>query len=722
MPRVSVQVVVDGIAETMAVRQDQTAEDLLRSVVAVRGLDAAPASLCLRHSFSGMWLPESEKLAHIKEGDFLDVKRKEETGQCTVALGGLSGKLAEKSLGGTVPSSIYSKSAKSTTVSYDDPLRSMVPLFTRILGLKGKEELAFKAVVDKDSSTVEVSTEFLNTNFSLRELKIESNAKLLLVPVQLLQEKVTLGSIEHPQREDWLVKSSKKGDSKSTSEKKRWCVLDKHFLYYFSDKKSGSKPNGVIDLEHMIVERNNPECTSITMSKSTVSFMHQPICFVLSMDSESGSQDLEKCLSAYNKHSVNGARTTLFGVALCDLVKEHEMPPAKLSDMVKYLLTDECIKSEGIFRVSGIASIIEGMKRKIDAGLDVNFSGYKDPHSVSGLLKLYLRELPQPLLCYHNYEALVSASEDSEKIHSIVATLPQQHQIVLDLLLELMGAVVENTAYNKMDPQAIATVMTPNILRIQPKEETSDTIMRDSSRCVKVVMKLLEEHQKKNQIEIPAEVQSNSNAQEQTIEIQSKRRTLRLSMGKIPVEGKQNPTLRAVQKGADWRRSLTGIFVQAMYDYKSQGLVNSKEEIDLSFSKGNTMMLIEERTSGWMKVNSNGVQGLVPANYFMRVEQSSELGVPMPDTTYEEVKPLLRAPSKSMLPAPVASLESPSRASQEVQPIASIVEPMSTDPAVLQQQIESLSLQLESERNAHQAEMQEIKQRLMDYEVKYGLM
>lgn len=155
MPRVSVQVVVDGVSETMAVRKDQTAEDLLRSIVAVRGLDVAPSTLCLRHSISGMWIPDTGKLDTIKEGDFLEVKKKAETGQCTVALAGLNGKLSERALGGQLQAAVFEKYGKSCTVSYSDPLRSMVPLLSRLLGIKGKEELAFKAITVNNSTTLE---------------------------------------------------------------------------------------------------------------------------------------------------------------------------------------------------------------------------------------------------------------------------------------------------------------------------------------------------------------------------------------------------------------------------------------------------------------------------------------------------------------------------------------------------------------------------------------
>lgn len=198
--------------------------------------------------------------------------------------------------------------------------------------------------------------------------------------------------------------------AKSTSEKRRWCVLHKHFLFYFADKKPNSKPCGVIDLEHMVihncslwlldcgkerscvhiphndqVHREFFASTSLRLDKMLLTFQR---CFVLQLDPESGVSDLEKCLGLYKRHvmynpvvyslhavcqwrQVNElflwfptARDTLYGVAICDLVAEHGMPPTKIVDMVKYLLKPECIRSEGLFRISGSASGLSNLRSR----------------------------------------------------------------------------------------------------------------------------------------------------------------------------------------------------------------------------------------------------------------------------------------------------------------------------------------------------------------------
>ena len=47
---------------------------------------------------------------------------------------------------------------------------------------------------------------------------------------------------------------------------------------------------------------------------------------------------------------------------------------------------------------------------KSTTGEDVNYAEYKDPHLVANLLKIYLRELPDPLLTYALYPRFVEAA------------------------------------------------------------------------------------------------------------------------------------------------------------------------------------------------------------------------------------------------------------------------------------------------------------------------
>ncbi len=97
-----------------------------------------------------------------------------------------------------------------------------------------------------------------------------------------------------------------------------------------------------------------------------------------------------------------------FGAPLADAVEYcsprgiHVCLPAVVYRCLEYLETKDAPQEEGIFRMSGSNVVIKGLKKRFNAEGDFDFLGpdepYFDVHAVASLLKLYLRELPQPVL------------------------------------------------------------------------------------------------------------------------------------------------------------------------------------------------------------------------------------------------------------------------------------------------------------------------------------
>lgn len=68
----------------------------------------------------------------------------------------------------------------------------------------------------------------------------------------------------------------------------------------------------------------------------------------------------------------------------------------------------------GIFRLPGQASRIQTLKELYDSGSQEDFSSAEDVHTVASLLKLYLRELPQPVVPFLFYSSYKEALEGAE--------------------------------------------------------------------------------------------------------------------------------------------------------------------------------------------------------------------------------------------------------------------------------------------------------------------
>ena len=78
-------------------------------------------------------------------------------------------------------------------------------------------------------------------------------------------------------------------------------------------------------------------------------------------------------------------------------------------------------------------------------------------HEATALFKIFLRELPVPLLTYQLEDAFSKAIENDDhdaKLHAIgnlVSRLPEENRSLLGSVLRLLSVVTCNSAYNMMD-------------------------------------------------------------------------------------------------------------------------------------------------------------------------------------------------------------------------------------------------------------------------------
>lgn len=92
---------------------------------------------------------------------------------------------------------------------------------------------------------------------------------------------------------------------------------------------------------------------------------------------------------------------------------------------------------DGIYRLSGVTSNIQRLRNAFDEdrvpALHSDESILQDIHSVASLLKMYFRELPNPLCTYQLYSTFVSAVQantDAERLRRMrdtVRKLPPPH-------------------------------------------------------------------------------------------------------------------------------------------------------------------------------------------------------------------------------------------------------------------------------------------------------
>lgn len=98
-----------------------------------------------------------------------------------------------------------------------------------------------------------------------------------------------------------------------------------------------------------------------------------------------------------------------FGVPLTTVMEREKgrRVPSMVHKICAYLLNR--IATEGLFRFAGRAAQVQELRSDFDRDEDVNLFRCRDPHTVTSLLKDYLRLLPEPLVPYDHVDACTDA-------------------------------------------------------------------------------------------------------------------------------------------------------------------------------------------------------------------------------------------------------------------------------------------------------------------------
>ncbi|XP_032390214.1 rho GTPase-activating protein 22 [Etheostoma spectabile] len=155
----------------------------------------------------------------------------------------------------------------------------------------------------------------------------------------------------------------------------------------------------------------------------------------------------------------------------------------------------------GLFRQPGQASLVKELQEAFDAGERPSFDSSTDVHTVASLLKLYLRQLPEPLVPYRRYYDFLfcgqKLSSDRTQVlgelRNLLHELPVANFNLLNFICQFLNEVQSFSSSNKMSGQNLATVFGPNILRA--KAEDPQSIMGGAVLVQVLMLELIREHE-----------------------------------------------------------------------------------------------------------------------------------------------------------------------------------------------------------------------------------
>ncbi|NXY27714.1 RHG22 protein, partial [Pomatorhinus ruficollis] len=283
----------------------------------------------------------------------------------------------------------------------------------------------------------------------------------------------------------------------------RWFVLRGDQLFYYKDEEE-TKPQGGFFTTRRVAELGKRLkgrfvfCLSGAGDREKMPVNHE--AFLLMANSQNEMEDWVKAIRRVIWAPFGGG---IFGQRLEDTVQYER----KYGQRLAPLLVEQCVDfirergltEEGLFRMPGQANLVKDLQDSFDCGEKPLFDSNTDVHTVASLLKLYLRELPEPVIPFAKYEDFLSCGqllskdegEGTQELVKQVKNLPQANYNLLKYICKFLDEVQAHSSINKMSVQNLATVFGPNILR--PKMEDPVTMMEGTSLVQHLMTVLISE-------------------------------------------------------------------------------------------------------------------------------------------------------------------------------------------------------------------------------------
>ncbi|KAG8440911.1 hypothetical protein GDO86_006590 [Hymenochirus boettgeri] len=314
-----------------------------------------------------------------------------------------------------------------------------------------------------------------------------------------------LNSLEKPDKCGWLKKQQK---TFVKNWQQKYFTLKGQQLCYYKDLDD-TKPQGCLFLHRSAV--NEVSCSPDEAGKFIFEIIpgfskdqNKPVPdpYVLMANSQA---DMDEWVKAIKK-AAGFPSGAVFGQRLADTIAyerkygRHSVPI--LIEKCADFLRENGMNEEGIFRLPGQDNLVKQLKEAFDAGERPSFGSNTDVHTVASLLKLYLRELPEPVIPWCQYEDYLSCektiSTDEEKGHrelmKQISILPKENYNLLSFICRFLYEVQKNSTINKMSVDNLAMVIGVNLLK--PQTEHPEALMRSAPQIQKLMTVMISHHEK----------------------------------------------------------------------------------------------------------------------------------------------------------------------------------------------------------------------------------
>ncbi|KAG5459476.1 MAG: Rho GTPase activation protein [Olpidium bornovanus] len=228
----------------------------------------------------------------------------------------------------------------------------------------------------------------------------------------------------------------------------------------------------------------------------------------------------------------------IFGVDLAEQLQRDEREGPPILVKCARAIEAHAIRTQGLYRISGSSAEVQALRALFDRNYDhveltrpasggsstasaaaeteagagaVAGAGPGDlvdgtaggagllcnPHSIAGVLKLYFRELPDPLLTSAAYAGFVDAARIADgaarvvAMHDRVNALPDANYATLRCLMRHLHAVQAHQRHNRMGVSNLGIIFGPTLMGSPP---AAADLLNDMTHQCRVVETILENY------------------------------------------------------------------------------------------------------------------------------------------------------------------------------------------------------------------------------------
>ncbi|XP_018578862.1 SLIT-ROBO Rho GTPase-activating protein 1-like isoform X3 [Anoplophora glabripennis] len=295
---------------------------------------------------------------------------------------------------------------------------------------------------------------------------------------------------------------------------------------------------------------------------------------------------------------------------------------------------------QGIFRVSGSQVEINNFREWFERGEDplADMTDASDINSVAGVLKLYLRELREPLFPIIYFEQFMELAQSKRefigRMKELIGNLPRSVMVVLRYLFAFLNHLSEFSDENMMDPYNLAICFGPTLVPV-PDDKDQVQYQNQVNELIKNII-MFNDEIFLNDGGVVYEKYISPNSEDQDV-------------GDSPSDQTQEDMDSEVYPSED---DSENIEATAQFDFIA------RSDRELSLKRGDSVTLYSQVSHDWWRGAVNGQEGLIPDKYIslkMKDDDRDKMGLLKSSSSEESVRRRASSSNDSILSESSAS-------------------------------------------------------------------